>query len=201
MRLLLATRNRGKLKEMREILGAATEGEVELLSLDDLPPVAEPEETEETFGGNARIKALGYAGAHGLLCVADDSGLSVEPLGGRPGVRSARYAGEGASDDDNNRKLLSELSPLPRPWPAHYACAAAAAVPGKVVAEAYGRVDGEIVPDGRGGNGFGYDPYFLVAGDDRTMAELPPERKNAISHRGAAMREIVGRLKAAGRLP
>jgi XTP/dITP diphosphohydrolase len=200
VRLLLATRNPGKLREMREILGEALARGVELLSLDDLAPVAEPEETEETFAGNARLKALGYAAAHGVLCVADDSGLSVEPLGGRPGVRSARYAGEGASDADNNRKLLEELSPIPRPWPAHYACAAAAAVPGKVVAEADGRVDGEIVPEGRGGNGFGYDPYFLVSGSRRTMAELPPEEKNAVSHRGAAMRGIVRRLEEAGLL-
>jgi XTP/dITP diphosphohydrolase len=174
---------------------------VELLSLDDLPAVAEPEETEDTFAGNARLKALAYAAAHGMLCVADDSGLSVEPLGGAPGVRSARYAGEKATDGDNNRKLLAELAPLPRPWRAHYACAAAAAVPGKVVAEASGRVDGEIVTDGRGSNGFGYDPFFLVSGDTRTMAELPPEQKNAVSHRGAAMREIVARLREAGLLP
>jgi XTP/dITP diphosphohydrolase len=200
VKLLIATKNPGKVREMRELLAPEASAGLEVLTLSDFPPVPDPVEDAPTFGENARRKALAYAEALGVMCVADDSGISVEPLGGRPGVRSARYAGEGATDEDNNALLLSELAPLPKPWRAAYSCAAVAALPGRVVAEGFGQVRGEITADRAGSGGFGYDPYFLVEGGTRTMAELSPDEKNRISHRGHAMRELVARLRALGAL-
>lgn len=198
MRLLIATKNPGKVREMRELLAPEAARGLEVLTLSDFPPVPEPVEDAETFEGNARLKALAYAEAFGVMCVADDSGIAVEPLGGRPGVRSARYAGEGASDEDNNARLLSELASLPKPWPAAYHCVAVAALPGKVVAEGRGRIGGTITAERAGSGGFGYDPYFVVEGRSETMAQLSPEEKNRISHRGQAMRELVAGLRALG---
>jgi non-canonical purine NTP pyrophosphatase (RdgB/HAM1 family) len=171
---------------------------VEVITLADVSAVLEPREDGKTFAENARIKALHYAQALRVLCVADDSGLSVDALGGLPGVRSARYAGEGATDASNNAHLLHELARHPRPWKAAFVCAAAAALPGRVVAEATGRLDGQIVPEPRGQEGFGYDPVFLVDSTWKTLAELPAEEKNRISHRGQAMRALIEELKAAG---
>jgi XTP/dITP diphosphohydrolase len=200
MKLLIATKNPGKVREMRELLAPEAARGLEVLTLADFPPVPEPAEHEETFIGNAREKALAYADALGVMCIADDSGISVEPLGGRPGVRSARYAGENATDEDNNALLLSELSALPEPWPAAYFCAAVAAEPGRVIAEGHGRIGGRITTKRAGAGGFGYDPYFIVEGRVETMAELSPDEKNRISHRGQAMRELVGRLRELGAL-
>jgi XTP/dITP diphosphohydrolase len=200
VKLLLATKNRGKAREMEAILGADVRERVEILSLPDLPNVPEPREEGKTFAENARIKAQAYAGAHKVLCIADDSGLAVEALGGRPGVRSARYAGEGATDEKNIVHLLEELTGHPRPWEAAFVCAAAAAIPGRILAEAEGRVEGEIVPEPRGTGGFGYDPVFLVKALGKTMAELSTEEKNRISHRGRAMRRLVAALRDMGAL-
>jgi len=198
MKLLIATKNRGKVQEIRALMGAGVQKTVEVVTLADVPTVTEPREDGKTFAENARIKALHYAQALRVLCVADDSGLSVDPLGGLPGVRSARYAGEGASDASNNAHLLHELAPHPRPWKAAFVCAAVAALPGRVVAEATGRLTGQIVPEPRGQEGFGYDPLFLVDSTWKTLAELPPEEKNRISHRGQAMRALIAEMKAAG---
>lgn len=200
MKLLIATKNPGKVREMRELLAPEAAKGLEVLTLADFPPVPEPVEDADTFLENARLKALAYAGALGVMCVADDSGISVEPLGGRPGVRSARYAGENATDEDNNALLLAELSPLPKPWPAAYFCAAVAALPGRVVAEGHGRIRGSITTERAGSGGFGYDPYFVVEGRTETMAQLPPEEKNRISHRGQAMRALVAILREQGAL-
>lgn len=200
MKVLIATKNPGKVREMRELLAPEAARGLEVLTLADFPPVPDPVEDAETFAENARLKALAYAGALGVLCIADDSGISVEPLGGRPGVRSARYAGENATDEENNALLLAELAPLPKPWGASYFCAAVAALPGKVVAEGSGRIRGEITAARAGSGGFGYDPYFVVEGGTRTMAELSPDEKNRISHRGQAMRELVARLRDSGAL-
>ena len=198
MRLLIATRNRGKVTEIRALMGLALQKNVEVVTLVDLPNTEQPREDGKTFQENARVKALHYAAAHKVLCVADDSGLSVEALGGQPGVFSARYAGPGASDAQNNAHLLHELAPHPRPWKAAFVCAAAAALPGRVVAEARGAVEGEIIPDARGREGFGYDPHFLVASLGKTMAELVIEMKNRISHRGVAMRALIDEMKKSG---
>jgi XTP/dITP diphosphohydrolase len=198
MKLLVATKNRGKVQEIRALMGVGVQKNVEVITLADVPAVMEPREDGKTFAENARIKALHYAQALKVLCVADDSGLSVDVLGGLPGVRSARYAGEGATDAANNAQLLHELARHPRPWRAAFICAAAAALPGRVIAEATGRLDGQIVPEPRGQEGFGYDPVFLVGSTWNTLAELPREEKNRISHRGQAMRELIKEMKAAG---
>lgn len=198
MKLLIATKNRGKVQEIRALMGVGLQKNVEVLTLADVSGFPEPREDGKTFQENARIKALHYAKAHKMLCVADDSGLSVDALGGLPGVRSARYAGEGASDAANNAHLLHELARHPRPWKAAFVCAAVAALPGRVVAEATGTLPGQIVPEPRGEEGFGYDPVFLVDSTWKTLAELPAAEKNRISHRGQAMRALIGELKASG---
>lgn len=198
MKLLIATRNRGKAIEIRALLGVGLQRNVEVLTLPDLPNVMEPREGGKTFEENARIKALHYAKEFKILCVADDSGLSVGALGGRPGVCSARYAGPQATEEQNNVLLLEELRRFPRPWTAAFVCVAAAALPGRVLAEATGRIEGEILSEPRGIEGFGYDPIFLVKGTQKTMAELTTEEKNKISHRGQAIRVLVTELRNSG---
>ena len=198
VKLLIATKNRGKIHEMRVLLGAALEKSVEVVSLSDLPNVPDPREDGKTFSENARIKALHYAKELKVLCVADDSGLTVDALGGKPGVISARYAGPNATDQKNNALLVDDLKPYPRPWKAAFVCVAAASLPGRVIAEATGRVAGEIVPEPQGQGGFGYDPVFLVAGMGKTMAELEILEKNKISHRGQAMRLLIEELRKSG---
>lgn len=198
MKLLIATRNRGKAAEIKALLGLGLQKNVEVLTLPDLPTASEPREEGKTFSENARKKALHYAKEHKILCIADDSGLSVEALGGRPGVLSARYAGAQANDEKNIALLLEELSPSPKPWSAAFLCVAAAALPGRVIAEATGRVDGEIVSTPRGESGFGYDPVFRVKGSPKTMAELTTEEKNKVSHRGQSIRILMEELRNSG---
>lgn len=200
VRLLIATRNMGKIVEMRAVLGEAFGRNVEVLTLQDLPGVPEPREDGATFAENARAKALYYAQAHKVLCVADDSGLVVDALGGKPGVFSSRYAGLDATDTKNIEFLLDDLKTHPRPWTARFVCAAAAALPARVIAEATGQVAGEIVPVPAGDGGFGYDPVFLVEGMGRTMAEIATFEKNRISHRGQALRLLIGELGKSGML-
>lgn len=198
VKMLIATKNRGKIVELRALLGAAFEKSVEVVTLQDLPNVAEPLEDGKTFSENARKKALHYAKELKVLCLADDSGLTVDALGGKPGVLSARYAGANATDQKNNALLLDDLKPYPRPWKAAFVCVAAASLPGRVIAEATGRVAGEIVPVPQGQGGFGYDPVFLVEGMGRTMAELETLEKNKISHRGQALRLLIEELRKSG---
>ncbi|MGB3095803.1 MAG: RdgB/HAM1 family non-canonical purine NTP pyrophosphatase [Candidatus Deferrimicrobiaceae bacterium] len=198
MKLLIATRNRGKAAEIKALLGLGQQKNVEVLTLPDLPTASEPREEGKTFAENARKKALHYAKEYKILCIADDSGLSVEALGGLPGVLSARYAGAQATDEKNIALLLEELSPSPKPWSAAFLCVAAAALPGRVIAEATGRVDGEIVSVPRGESGFGYDPVFRVKGSPKTMAELTTEEKNKISHRGQSIRILMEELRNSG---
>ena len=199
MRLLIASRNRGKVGEIRALLGLALQRVVEVVTLAEMPSVEEPREDGKTFAENARLKALYYAKAHKILCIADDSGLAVESLGGLPGVRSARFSGEGASDESNNAHLLHELAPFARPWKAAFLCVAAA-LPNRVVAEATGKAEGEILPEARGRDGFGYDPLFFIPSLGKTMAELSTEEKNHISHRGQALRALIAEMKTAGLL-
>jgi XTP/dITP diphosphohydrolase len=198
MKLLIATKNRGKVVEIRSLMGLALQKNVEVTTLADMPPSGEPREVGKTFAENARIKAMHYAQTLKVLCVADDSGLAVDALGGMPGVRSARFAGNGATDEQNNAHLLHELAPHPRPWKAAFVCVAVAALPGRVVGQATGTVQGEIIPVARGQGGFGYDPLFLVSTLGKTMAELPTEMKNKISHRGEAMRALIAEMKNSG---
>ena len=180
---------------------------VELQGLDEAPPVAEPAEDGQTFAQNARHKALYYARALGRWCLADDSGLEVDAIGGAPGVRSARYAEEdfplgadkSARDAANNAKLLAAMKGVPQGRrTARFVCHVALVGDGAVLAEARGTVEGRIGLAPRGDNGFGYDPLFLLP-DGRTMAELDAETKNRLSHRGAALRRLAERL--AGMMP
>jgi XTP/dITP diphosphohydrolase len=200
VKLLIASKNRGKVVEIRALLGLALQRVVDVITLAELPDIDQPLENGKTFAENARIKALHYAKANKILCIADDSGLAVDALDGLPGVRSARFAGEGVSDAANNAHLLHELAPFPPPWKAAFVCVAAAALPNRVVAEAAGKMEGEILPEGRGRDGFGYDPLFYVPSLGKTMAELSTEEKNRISHRGQALRALITEMKAAGLL-
>ena len=155
----------------------------------------EVEETGATFDENAALKAKTYAELRGLPTLADDSGLEVDVLGGEPGVRSARYAGDGASDADRIALLQKNLSGKPTPWAARFRCVIALQWPGGPVELFSGACEGEIVGEPRGANGFGYDPTFLVFGTGKTMAELPTEEKNRISHRSVAARKATDALK------
>jgi XTP/dITP diphosphohydrolase len=195
-KLLIATNNRGKLREYEELLADAG------LPLDITFPAQEGislevVESGATFEENATLKALAYASAAGLPTLADDSGLEVDALGGAPGLRSARYAGPGASDADRYRKLLSALEGVPpAERSARFRCVVAVALPGGRVATAEGRCEGHIGYEPRGEHGFGYDPVFVVNGaGGKTMAELPPEVKNRISHRARAFQTAVPLIK------
>ncbi|MHB8763997.1 MAG: XTP/dITP diphosphatase [Deferrisomatales bacterium] len=189
MKLLVATRNRGKLRELEALLGPHG---VQVLGLADLDGVPEVEEDGDTFLANARKKARTLADATGLPALADDSGLAVEALGGRPGVWSARYAGPAATDADNNRKLLAELAGVPPgERGAAFECALVLALPGGGERTAAGRLSGRILAEPRGTGGFGYDPLFAVDGPDLTLAELSLEAKNRLSHRARALARLV----------
>lgn len=184
MRLLVATRNAGKLREVR----AHVRG-MEVVSLDGMPPVPEVEETEDTLEGNARLKALAAARATGLWTVADDSGLFVDALGGAPGVRSARYAP--GTDADRVEALLQAMDRVPDgARAAAFRCVLALASPDGEVRLARGECRGEILRAPRGTNGFGYDPVFLVPELGRTMAELTLDEKGRISHRARALEAL-----------
>ena len=195
-RLLLATRNRHKLTELRRILGA--EIDVLILGLDDLPDYPEAPETGRTFAENALLKAREAVRHGGLPAVADDSGLAVAALNGMPGVLSARWAGPARDDAANLRLVLDQIAELPDDRrAATFVCAAALVTPDGAEHVVEGRLDGVLVREPRGGGGFGYDPIFQPAGESRTTAELPPAEKDAVSHRGRAFRALVPYLRAA----
>ncbi|MSQ90106.1 MAG: RdgB/HAM1 family non-canonical purine NTP pyrophosphatase [Phycisphaerales bacterium] len=197
--IVVATGNPHKVIEIREILG---EVGIEVLSLNEVASgdLAEPQEDGSTFAENARLKAVGYARAIGRTVLADDSGLSVDALGGNPGIHSARWAGVGGTraerDAANNAKLQRELAARPSASRgARFICAMClAAADGSVIAETVGEFVGVIADSPRGANGFGYDPYFVVDASGRTSAELSPSEKNARSHRGCAARAMAGFL-------
>ena len=182
-KLLIATHNRGKLKELSFLLGGVP---FELVSLSDVGIEHDADETGDTLEENATLKAETYARLSGLPTLADDSGLEVEALGGAPGVHSARYAGEGATDEDRIALLLKNLSDYPQPWTARFRCVAAIVRPGQAAELYSGECRGEIITVPRGDNGFGYDPVFLITREGKTMAELTSDEKNRLSHRGAA---------------
>lgn len=184
--LVLATRNLHKVSEMSALLDGLP---LEVLSCRDVPGVPDVVEDAPTLEGNAIKKAAAVSAATGHAALADDTGLEVEFLGGAPGVLSARYAGEDASYEDNNRKLLAALDGVPAAQRcAVFRCVAALAVPGLGVRTVEGRTEGTILELPRGDAGFGYDPLFLPAGHARTYAEMPADEKNLVSHRGKAMR-------------
>ena len=187
-KLLLATKNQGKIKELRALLqGLGTA----LLTPGDLNLEIDVVESGSTYLDNAAKKALAYAEPSGLLCLADDSGLEVEVLDRAPGIYSARYSPKkGADDKDRRDHLLAQLQDWPKPWRACFHCTVVLATPSGETHAADGECEGEIIPEERGDSGFGYDPIFLVSNLGKTMAELSMEEKNAISHRARAIQAL-----------
>ncbi|GAA1931829.1 RdgB/HAM1 family non-canonical purine NTP pyrophosphatase [Streptomyces sodiiphilus] len=193
-RLVLATRNQHKIGELRAILTGAGLA-VELLGADEVPGAPEVPETGVTFAENALLKAHALARASGLPAVADDSGLCVDVLGGAPGIFSARWAGRHGDDRANLELLLAQLEEIGAPHRgAHFACAAALALPDGTERVAEGRLRGTLRHTPAGEGGFGYDPVLQPDGDTRTCAELTPGEKNAISHRGKAFRALAPQI-------
>ncbi|WP_396836907.1 RdgB/HAM1 family non-canonical purine NTP pyrophosphatase [Mycobacterium sp. ITM-2016-00317] len=198
-RLLVASRNRKKLAELRRVLDAAGVSELTLLSLDDVPPFDEAPETGATFEENALAKARDAFTATGIPAVADDSGLEVDALNGMPGVLSARWAGRHGDDPANTALLLGQLADVPddRRGAAFVSACAVVFGPGDGDAVVVrGEWPGSIVRAPRGDGGFGYDPVFLPAGSDRTAAELSPAEKDASSHRGRALAALLPSLRS-----
>ena len=191
--ILIATTNRGKLREVREILSDTSARLAILEEFPDLPPAVED---ADTFEGNADLKALHYARLTGMWVLADDSGLMVDALEGAPGVHSARYAGPAADPASNNAKLVSALAGVPSDRrTARFCCAVSLADGSGVLVRSFATWEGMVVDKPRGSGGFGYDPHFYVPGEGRTAAELTPERKNQLSHRGKAFHAIRGQIK------
>jgi XTP/dITP diphosphohydrolase len=193
--LLLATSNQGKLRELRTLLDGL---DVALTTPRELGVQLEVSETGDTYRANASLKALAYTRATGLIVLADDSGLEVAALNGAPGIHSARFSPKpSATDKDRRDYLLERLANSPRPWHARFVCLAAVATPQENLLFAEGICPGEIIPEERGTQGFGYDPIFFLPELQRTMAELDMHTKNKLSHRGravAAMRPILQEL-------
>lgn len=172
---------------------------MDLVSLDDIAPDLVLEEPFETFTANALAKARVVAAATGLPAIADDSGIEVDALDGAPGVRSARYAGDDATDADNNAKLVTELADLPEATrTCRYRCVAVAVWPDGLELIAEGSCEGVVVLEGRGTLGFGYDPHVVPEGETRTMGEIPLDEKLAFSHRGRAFRSLAEQLRREG---
>jgi XTP/dITP diphosphohydrolase len=189
LRLLIATTNRGKLREIRHVLAGVP---VDIISLDAFPDIAEPEETGATFAENAREKALYYMRASGLPTVAEDSGLEVDALDGAPGVQSARFGGGAHVPYDEKFRLIHEaLAARPEaPRTARFVCALAFGRQGQIAFEATGTIEGAIAIAPRGSDGFGYDPIFFYPPLGKTLAELSQDQKAAVSHRGQAFRRL-----------
>ncbi len=191
-RLVLATRNRGKISEIKALVSGMG---LDCLSMDDLDTLPEVVEDGQTFLDNALKKAKEISEATGLMAMADDSGLEVDALGGAPGVYSARFARPGASDQENNIKLLAEMEGVPRSKrTARFRCVIVVYHPSGRWIHADGTCEGEITFEPRGDHGFGYDPLFFLPGLGKTMAELSPDEKNAVSHRGKALVQLKERL-------
>ena len=189
--LVLASNNFGKLKELKQMLG----DRYDVRSMREMGVETEVEETGETFGENALIKAKALMGICNCATLADDSGLCVDQLGGRPGVHSARYCGVHGDDEANNQLLLKELSDKPAPHKAHYGAALALCRPGREPVIVYGRCEGQIIGEYRGSGGFGYDPLFLSDDLGVTFAEADPQAKNGVSHRARAIQKLIAALE------
>ena len=192
---VVASANAHKIEELRALFAGAP------IVLEPRPAgVPIPEETGTTFLANARLKARALAEATGRVALADDSGLEVDALGGEPGVRSARYAGESASDADNNARLLRELDGIHGPnRRARFRCVLALVAPDGKELTAEGRIEGFVRAEPAGGGGFGYDPLFTPEGDTRSLAEYAAAEKNAVSHRGKAAQKLLESLVRLGR--
>ena len=191
-RIVAATTNPGKLREIRSILGGAA---IDVVGLDAFPPIDEPEETGDTFEANARLKALYYAAHTGELTVAEDSGLEIDALDGEPGVRSARFMGPDARYSQRFAEIFRRLDARPhQPRTARFVAALAVVNAGAVVFEMRGVVEGEIASSARGTAGFGYDPIFFYLPYGCTLAEVSEEAKIAVAHRGHAFRALAAWL-------
>ena len=196
MKIVLATRNKKKVEEIKRITAGLP---VTILSLDDFPNCPETVEDRDTFEGNAEKKAVEVCRCTGKPSLADDSGLEVDALNGAPGVYSARYAPDAASGNDprNYEKLLNDLKDVPQEKRgAQFVCCLALAFPDGTVKTFFGRSRGRIGYEARGKKGFGYDPVFLPEGFDRTFAEMTPEEKDSLSHRGKALQKLAEFFRA-----
>jgi XTP/dITP diphosphohydrolase len=190
LKVVFASRNRHKAEQVAVLLP-----DLEFVSLDEIAPDLELEEPHDTFEENALAKARAVVIATGLPAIADDSGIEVDALGGAPGVRSARYAGEMATDRENNRKLVAALVDVPEEHrTCRYRCVAAFVAPDGEAITTEGSCEGRIVLEGRGTLGFGYDPHVIPEGETRTMGEIPLDEKLRFSHRGRAFRKLAERL-------
>jgi XTP/dITP diphosphohydrolase len=188
-KLLLASQNAGKLREMKALLKNVP---IDLITPVDLGLHLVVKEEGHTYAENAAHKALVYARHSGLVALADDSGLEVDALNGAPGLYSARYAPQrGATDADRRAYLLQQIEGSPRPWRARFRCTIAVATPSGEVHHTEGTCPGELIPEERGQGGFGYDPIFLIPEMGRTMAELTLEEKNRLSHRARAVQAAI----------
>ena len=195
MRVVLATKNAHKLIEMRRILDEAGL-EIDLIGTDEFPGLSDVAETGSTFAANALLKARAVCAETGLPAIADDSGLGVDALNGMPGIFSARWSGAHGDDLANLRLLLGQLTDVPDARRgAAFHCAAAVVLPDGTERVVEGTVDGTLIREPRGTHGFGYDPIFVPVGESRTTAEMSAEEKDAISHRGRAMRALVPVLR------
>jgi XTP/dITP diphosphohydrolase len=192
--VVLATGNLKKLVELRRLV-AVSGADLTVLGLGDLPPYPEPAETERTFVGNALLKARACVAATGLPALADDSGLAVDVLNGMPGVRSARWSGPDATDASNNALLLAQLDDVPdEERTAHFEAAVALVLPDGRERTTTGRMEGRLLREPVGDNGFGYDPLFVASGHEVSNGVLDPADKDRISHRGQAVRAMVALL-------
>ncbi|CCQ15859.1 Nucleoside-triphosphatase [Rhodococcus sp. AW25M09] len=195
-KLLVASRNMKKLRELRRVLDAAGVTGIELVGLDEVPPFPEAPETGATFEDNALAKARDGASATGLPCVADDSGIEIDALNAMPGVLSARWSGTHGRDDANTALVLAQLSDTPdERRGAAFVSACALVVPGGAETVVRGEWRGVVAREPSGDNGFGYDPIFVPEGDGRSAAQLSPDEKDAASHRGRALRTLVPALE------
>ncbi len=193
LEIVVATRNRGKLREIGEALDGLP---LKLHSLDEFPDAPEVVEDGDSFLANAQKKAREIAAHTGMKALADDSGLVVDALDGAPGIFSARYAGAGATDESNNQKLRADLAEVPAAArAARFVCVMALCSPDGEVVVAEGAAEGEIIDEPRGDNGFGYDPIFFYPPLGLTFAELPSEEKHQVSHRGQALRALYAQLQ------
>lgn len=194
--LLIATNNKGKILEIRDILSAA---DVTLLTPADIGLILDVPEDGLTYADNAAKKAIAFARASGLPSLADDSGLEVDALGGKPGIHSNRFGPQPSTEASRRRYLLEQLQEKPRPWTARFRATVAIVIPGGEVQLAAGECEGEIIPEERGAGGFGYDPIFFLPGPGKTMAELEMQTKNRLSHRARALmnaKPILEKLRA-----
>jgi XTP/dITP diphosphohydrolase len=192
--IVIASTNPGKIIEVRQLLSGLP---FDLLTRDEVGGWPEIEETGDTYLANALIKARSVAQLTGIAALADDSGIEVDALGGAPGIYSARFSGEGATDEQNNRLLAERLAGVPgESRGARYRCVAVLVSPAGEELDGRGTCEGSIAVEPAGTGGFGYDPWFVPEGETRTMAELSAEEKDAISHRGKALRSLAERLAA-----